>query len=152
MTSALSTKNGRGSNRETADLSHYAALCLNISTRGSTERSQLLCVGSGPIIAPNLLEEKIPVAMLVRSSSRIRAQTHDLPVARGIVDGPVRHSAAVWISRTGKVSPEGLHQVGELVVLRPPHRSLARVQVAEDVLDLVGVESPGSDRMVAISW
>ena len=40
---------------------------------------------------------------------RIRAQTHDLPIARGIVDGPVWHCSTVWISRTGKVSPEVLH-------------------------------------------
>src|ERR1700722_16744407 len=97
-------------------------------------------------LSPYLLQKQIPVAMRVRSGLRIGAQAHHLPVARGIVGWPVRCSGAVWISRFGKIRPEGLYQVRKLVILRLECSSLARVEIADDVLNLVGVEGPGRDR------
>ena len=104
--------------------------------------------GSRP---PNLLKEKIAFAMLIRGSSGIRTQAHDLPIARGAVGGPVRHSRTVRISASCKVGPESLHQIGKLVVLGPELCSLARVQVAEHVLNLIGVEGAGREGMERIS-
>src|SRR5580698_2118244 len=86
-------------------------------------------------LSPDLLQKQIPLAMRIRSGSRVGAQAHHLPVARGIVGWPVRGCGAVWISRLGKIRPEGLYQVGKLVILRLECSSLARVEIAEDILN-----------------
>src|ERR1700678_2880144 len=57
----------------------------------------------------------------------------------------------VWISGPGEVSPEGLHQIGKLVVLGLKGRSTAQVQVAEDVFNFIRVERSGRNRMEGIS-
>ena len=63
----------------------------------------------------------------------------------------MRCASTIWIARLGKICPEGLDQLGKLVILWPERRSFARVKVAEDVLNLIGVEGTGRDGMEGIS-
>src|SRR5450631_3208172 len=80
------------------------------------------CALLGTFVSPNLLQKKIAIAMLVRSSGRVRTKPHHLPVARCIVFGPVRRRISIRISGPSEVRPVGLHQVGKLVVFRPEGR------------------------------
>ncbi len=63
----------------------------------------------------------------------------------------MRGGGAIRVSSLGKIRPEGLNQLGKLVILRPERRSFARVEIAKDVLNLIGVEGPGRDGMEGIS-
>src|ERR1700733_14975944 len=101
--------------------------------------------------APHPLEKEIPVPMLVCSSSRIRAQPHHLPVVRRVVCRPVRCTGTIRVASPGKIGPEGLHQLGKLVVLGTEGCSLAQIKVAEDVFNLIRVECSYGNRVERIS-
>src|SRR5579863_9944212 len=101
-------------------------MCHSTEHRKKLQTSLLLCRGLGSVTVPDLLQKKIALTMLVRRSSRVRAQTHDLPVARGIVRGPMRYCSTIRVPGPGKVRPKGLYQFRKLVVFRPERRALAR--------------------------
>jgi hypothetical protein len=65
---------------------------------------------------------------------------HDLPVAGSVVGGPLREAGAVGVAGAREVGPVGADLVGELAVFGTPDGFGARVEGAEDVLDVVGVE------------
>jgi hypothetical protein len=65
---------------------------------------------------------------------------HDLPVAWSVIGWPLREASAVGVADAREVGPVGADLVGELAVFGTPDGFGARVEGAEDVLDVVRVE------------
>ena len=78
--------------------------------------------------------------MRVGAGLRRSVEMHDLPVAFGVVGGPLREPGVVRVSGAGEVGPVGADEVRELAVLRAPRGVVAGVEGTEDIFDIVGVE------------
>ena len=86
-----------------------------------------------------LFEEQVPVAHHIRARRDGRVQV-DQRIAVVVVLGPVRNALAVGVAVLGEVGPVGHHLFAQRAVFRPHVETGARVQRAEDVLDVVRVE------------
>src|ERR1700679_3379191 len=91
-------------------------------------------------LAPDFVEEEIAVAVRVGAGGGGGVEMHDLPLVCCVVGWPFGEAGVVGVAGGGEVGPIGADLVGELAVFGPPGGSDARVERAEDVLDVVGVE------------
>ena len=106
--------------------------------------SHNLQMGKGLLrFGPDAVEEQVAGALGVGFGFGGGVEVHDLPVVLGAIGRPDGEVGGVGVAVAGEVGPVLLDLGGEGAVFGTDGGSLAGVEGAEDVFDVVGVEGAG---------